>query len=457
MPLELKVNSLPLIGPMTPLPACMENPTKTTKFNLRDKDSEALAGQDPANFSVVYYTSEDNAIDGLNPIPYVFTNTTDDRQTIWVRVENKETGCFSVASFLIQIEPKVYAYIPSQTQFCETDYENDGESVIDLTSMDVEIIGNQPLGADLLVRYTRVDGTPVVDPTQAQFKSGDIVIAIVYNRDNEIYCTAAVQFHISLKPAPEVLALKDGVICYDYRREGDIITGHYLETGVSLTADYTFTWTRNGQPLAPEHADVLDGGRRLYVRVEGTYEVTVESNVNGCVTKRTATIEQGPSITIDEVVMTDSFGDANAIEVIAISNSSPLEYKLDEGNWQDSNIFLDVAPGEHIVYVRGKDTISCPLSKVITVMDYPKYFTPNNDGYHDTWNIWSLKNQPQSKIYIFDRFGQLLKQLSPAGEGWNGTFNGKDLPSTDYWFKAEYIDPKTGLQKEVKGHFSLKR
>ena len=90
-------------------------------------------------------------------------------------------------------------------------------------------------------------------------------------------------------------------------------------------------------------------------------------------------------------------------------------------------------------------------------MDYPKYFTPNNDGYNDTWNIWSLKNQPDTKIYIFDRFGKLIKQLSPAGEGWDGTFNGQPLPSTDYWFKADYIDPKTGLTKEVRGHFSLKR
>ena len=117
---------------------------------------------------------------------------------------------------------------------------------------------------------------------------------------------------------------------------------------------------------------------------------------------------------------------------------------------------MDVTPGEHTVYVRivGQP---CEASKVIMIMDYPKYFTPNNDGYNDTWNIWSLKDQPNSKIYIFDRYGKLLKELSPAGAGWDGTFNGHPVPSTDYWFKAEYIDPKTGLQKEVTGHFSLKR
>ncbi|RRJ89930.1 gliding motility-associated C-terminal domain-containing protein, partial [Paenimyroides tangerinum] len=96
-------------------------------------------------------------------------------------------------------------------------------------------------------------------------------------------------------------------------------------------------------------------------------------------------------------------------------------------------------------------------SKVINVLNYPKFFTPNNDGYNDTWNIFALKEQPEAKIYIFDRQGKLLKQLSPAGEGWDGTFNNSQLPSTDYWFKAEYIEPNTGLQKEAIGHFTLKR
>ena len=35
-----------------------------------------------------------------------------------------------------------------------------------------------------------------------------------------------------------------------------------------------------------------------------------------------------------------------------------------------------------------------------------------------------------STIYIFDRYGKLLKQLSPLGQGWDGTFNGKPLPAT---------------------------
>src|SRR5690606_37239545 len=134
-----------------------------------------------------------------------------------------------------------------------------------------------------------------------------------------------------------------------------------------------------------------------------------------------------------------------------------LEYALNEGAYQDSNIFLDVAPGEHVVWVKAKDTNACAQYRVINVLNYPKFFTPNNDGYNDTWNISALRNQPEAKIYIFDRQGKLIKELSPAGEGWDGTFNNSPLPSSDYWFRAEFIEPNTGKQKEATGHFTLKR
>ncbi|WP_415711149.1 T9SS type B sorting domain-containing protein, partial [Flavobacterium branchiophilum] len=103
---------------------------------------------------------------------------------------------------------------------------------------------------------------------------------------------------------------------------------------------------------------------------------------------------------------------------------------------------------------------SCDPYTILDVetIDYPHFFTPNGDGFNDTWNITGLKSQPNTKIYIFDRNGKLLKQLSATSvnqnEGWDGTLNGAQLPSTDYWFTVDYIE-KT-LAKQFKAHFSLK-
>ncbi|NRD21237.1 T9SS type B sorting domain-containing protein, partial [Winogradskyella eckloniae] len=85
----------------------------------------------------------------------------------------------------------------------------------------------------------------------------------------------------------------------------------------------------------------------------------------------------------------------------------------------------------------------------------PLYFTPNGDGFNETWNIAGIGSN--AKIYIFDRYGKLLKQLSPDGSGWDGTFNGNKMPTSDYWFTVEYDEPGTDIRKEFKAHFTLKR
>ncbi|PIX06872.1 MAG: hypothetical protein COZ76_06550, partial [Flavobacteriales bacterium CG_4_8_14_3_um_filter_35_10] len=69
-----------------------------------------------------------------------------------------------------------------------------------------------------------------------------------------------------------------------------------------------------------------------------------------------------------------------------------------------------------------------------------------------TWNVTGASLQPNSLIYIYDRFSRLLAKINPSGAGWDGTFNGRELPSNDYWFTAQLTDGHFR-----KGHFSLIR
>ncbi|WP_225034632.1 MULTISPECIES: T9SS type B sorting domain-containing protein [Winogradskyella] len=113
-----------------------------------------------------------------------------------------------------------------------------------------------------------------------------------------------------------------------------------------------------------------------------------------------------------------------------------------------------MSTGEHEIIARDKN--GCGITtESIFVIDYPLYFTPNGDGNNDTWNIEGIGSN--GIIYIFDRYGKLLKQLSPDGEGWNGTVNGKALPTSDYWFTVEYDEPSSGVRKEFQANFTLKR
>jgi gliding motility-associated-like protein len=100
-----------------------------------------------------------------------------------------------------------------------------------------------------------------------------------------------------------------------------------------------------------------------------------------------------------------------------------------------------------------RDKLGCGEdSKRVTVIDYPKYFTPNGDGINDVWQIKGITDYPNAEIFIYDRFGKLLKQISKNEESLDGTYKGKDMFSSDYWFIVKLHDGN-----EFTGHFSLKR
>lgn len=129
---------------------------------------------------------------------------------------------------------------------------------------------------------------------------------------------------------------------------------------------------------------------------------------------------------------------------------------MDSGPFQTSPVFENVASGLHSITVEDLNGCSSPITdNNVLVIGYPKYFTPNGDTYNDTWNIFDLKDQLKSRIYIFDRYGKLLKDISPKSAGWDGTYVGHQMPATDYWFTVEYEEQ--GITKKFKSHFALKR
>ena len=193
----------------------------------------------------------------------------------------------------------------------------------------------------------------------------------------------------------------------------------------------------------------------LMPSVGGTYSVLVVNNITGCENTDTAIVNESSPPTITAAVVSNVFATNHIVDVTAVG-LGVYEYSLGNGSWQNSNVFENVSLGIHTVTVR--DINGCGIATTsVLVIDYPLFFTPNGDGYHDTWNIVGIATQPGAVIYIFDRFGKLLKQLSPTGNGWNGTYNGVVLPTNDYWFLIEYNEPIDGKRKEFKAHFTLKR
>jgi gliding motility-associated-like protein len=187
--------------------------------------------------------------------------------------------------------------------------------------------------------------------------------------------------------------------------------------------------------------------------VSAAYEFTPDIGECALTQTMNVTINQNTLIAIDSVV-TNYFEDNQVITVLATDSGNYL-YQLDYGPLQQSNVFQNVSAGTHIIKVVDANGCSNPLTRDVLVVNYPKFFTPNDDTYNDTWNISGLQEQKDAKIFIFDRYGKLIKQISPSGQGWDGTYNGAPLPSDDYWFLVEFTE--NFQSKEFKAHFSLKR
>jgi gliding motility-associated-like protein len=190
----------------------------------------------------------------------------------------------------------------------------------------------------------------------------------------------------------------------------------------------------------------------ILIDSSGIYEVeaAIDHGVIECITSAQVNIVESTAPVIEDIIINDWTRDKNSIEVV-VSGNGEYEFSLDGEGFQSSNIFTNLDRYSYEVIVR--DTNGCGEAREqVRLLNYPAFFTPNNDGFNDRWQIINANAEPDSIIFIYDRYGRLIKQLSPLEAGWDGTFNGIDLPSSDYWFTF-----KRSNGEVLKGHFSLKR
>ena len=156
--------------------------------------------------------------------------------------------------------------------------------------------------------------------------------------------------------------------------------------------------------------------------------------------------------TIQHIEIDDWTAEDNSITVILTGDSvGNYVYSLDGVHFQTSNVFSNLPAGEYTVYV--KDDNGCGIvNQDVFLLTYPKFFTPNADGYNDFWRVKFSETEPHLMTYIFDRYGKLITGFLPDSPGWDGTYNGEPLPSTDYWFLVKRENGKL-----YRGHFAMKR
>ncbi len=461
----IRVNPLPDVVAVTDFIACEVNNDGFYDFDLTTKDEEVLNGQDPGEFTVTYHETQADADNLMNALVSDYTNITNPQQ-IFVAITNNTTGCsISTQSFNLEVQEGAEAnsdMVAILYQICDDNVEDDGDpsndsAQFDLSTQDGFVLdGQDPASYTVSYYATLEDATLGVNPLPNLYENLTNPQVIYARVDNDTLdgtgadtsiCFAVAELTLQVNPLP-LFDLEDSyILCVDTNGT-EVIDVPVLDTGLS-EADYSFEWSFNGTVLPGET------GSSLTPSQGGLYSVTVTNNATGCQSSDSAEVIESAPPSLVATVTTQAFSDPHVIEAVA-TGIGEYEYSLDGGPWQDSGIFTGVSAGEHVITARDRNGCGIATTEVL-VIDYPLYFTPNGDGNHDRWNITGIDTQPSAKIYIFDRYGKLLKQLSPTGLGWNGTYNGNLMPSSDYWFTVLYNEPSTGERKEFKAHFTLKR
>ena len=293
------------------------------------------------------------------------------------------------------------------------------------------------------------DGTTsnIENPKHQYASRGDYDVQFSFS--SSLGCNYSMTQSIKINPNPEP-NLSNGILCLD--STGNVVQTYTLDTGLPRDG-YSYQWSLNGKLLADETENILVATQK------GKYSVIVINNDTYCLGENFAIVEsfQTPSDVI--MKLSDAFADSNFANVEVVGGTGPFQYQLDATPFQDSNVFRNLSFGDHLITV--KDSSNCTLiSKPITILGYPKFFTPNNDGYNDYWNIPNYKNFFQAQISIFDRYGKLIVEITPRDLGWDGYHNGNLMQATDYWFTLNYKEKELNGElksKVIKSHFSLKR
>ncbi len=209
----------------------------------------------------------------------------------------------------------------------------------------------------------------------------------------------------------------------------------------------TYVWT-------PDTAGTMTGARQLVKPTVSTdYVVAMTRGLCSATDSFTVTVYTNPRIaSIDSVALRD-----RQIVLEPGYGTAPFTYAVDAKAADNEDVKKDLTFSKHIVYV--DDAHGCTTSGIFMLnppaISIPEYFTPNGDGTSDMWTIPALADvYPNAVVSIYDRFGKLIAQyLGADSDGWDGTYNGVKLPSTDYWYQITIEE----INKEYTGHFTLIR
>ena len=439
---NLHIERLPTAHAVAPFRACDDDDDGLFVFDTTRAYQELTKGQ--TNIQVSYFDTNYNLLfTGAFPNSYQSGS-----QKIIARVENDPSintpSCYEETEieFIVDDTPNFYP-IPIQELCDDADGVIDGMATFDTEFIEKDILNGQ---TDVAVYYFDDQGNALPSPLPSLFStsSTSIRVELVSTINTSCVGVGSVDFNVLENPSFDLA--QQGVLCLDET---------VLELEVKNPSEnYSYVWEHIDENNARTSVGTSS---QITIDVGGTYTVTATTIGDiGCSTTKSIEVITSEFAKFDtnDIIISGFSSQENTVEII-IDNLGvgDYEYALDDSSFQDNPYFDLVRPGMRTVKVRDKN--GCGVSSAqVGVVGYYKYFSPNNDGINDTWQILGLKTtfNSNSLVYIYDRYGRFLYQLSNADDFWDGTYQGQPLPADDYWFRLELEDGRI-----YSGHFSLMR
>jgi gliding motility-associated-like protein len=431
---EIKIEYAPeIILKNTSLIQCDDDNDGITVFDLTKADA-IVKNNNPNISTLEYYESQIDAQGKINPIinPTTYKNIVPVSQTVFARVVNT-LGCVNYAQIQLVVSNNSIAP-QNPIESCDIDAIQDGLTQFNLnTQITPQVINGLTPGLTpgLTVEYYLNQTDAVAQKNQLP----NLFTNTVPNQ--QIIYARIVNGSDCFGITPEKLVVNTFDPPNFQEETFPLCNGSNINLTVA-SGFSSYLWS-NGSTTNTAN-----------ISVPGEYTVTV-TNTNGCKKTKKIIVKASGIGTITNATVTDFSGTENSV-LISYSGDGDYEFSLDGNFYQDNPLFTGLNAGIYSATVRDKNGCGISVPYKVYILDYPRFFTPNNDSYNDTWKIKNLDILPKSTIAILDRYGKLLNQLGSNTIGWNGTYNGKELPADDYWFILTFDDGKI-----IKGHFSLKR
>ncbi|HQK39992.1 MAG TPA: T9SS type B sorting domain-containing protein, partial [Flavobacterium alvei] len=451
----LTVEKLPFANTVAIPRQCDDNQDGIFKFNTATLEKTILGSNQSFPVTVTYFDASNNPLKDANgilitsPFPATFDSNSQIIKAVVTNNSSLKCNDETTIEFIVDDLPEAFPIPVSLTSVCDDEIDpltQDGKFRFDTSTFEATILGSQ---TGMIVKYYDENGNALSSPLPNPFQTKTQNVTVTVENPINTSCVATLIIPFVVDPVPNINLNTD-------KNDDELVCSNIptfyiqLNAGIqdgSSTNNYTYVWSKDGIILPGETNYTLD------VNTEGLYTVEVINSV-GCGRSRKIQVTASDVAKIDSTIIVD-MTDINTI-TINVSGLGDYEYSLDEPTsyFQDSNFFTNVSAGIHTIYIRDKNGCGT-IDRTIAVVSVPKFFTPNGDGYNDYWGVKGVNADfnSNSTIYIFDRYGKLLKQWVPSSsEGWDGTFNGSPMPGDDYWYTIKLEDGR-----EAKGHFSLKR